>query len=306
MPRILTGLKITEVSAVDKGAGENVKIMLMKRDDGRQRSKPHLERYARRLRKFEEIFMSKELDNMETSSATGATYNRTRRLPDVIDDGDDGDETDVTKAHKHRGQHSLTSALIQHLHDRLDRRREAHGYTKAAKETSPMTSLEDIAKSHGVDGVVQIAKNIVEEQKSFRLTEEEFCKLIGIAAGVAHPELGARAFEKIYERNPVLAKAISVIKATLPEMMLDPNFRPQFVGGGDFQPQVISGGDWRDEEDRRQAWDQLAKIGRQMAPTATPERQFALAFEDPKNVVLANRVHVRPTPPPGGAYAWPR
>jgi hypothetical protein len=33
MPKILTRLKITEVSAVDRGAGENVKIVLMKRDD---------------------------------------------------------------------------------------------------------------------------------------------------------------------------------------------------------------------------------------------------------------------------------
>jgi hypothetical protein len=59
---------------------------------------------------------------------------------------------------------------------------------KAAEQTekeSPMTSLQDMVKSHGVAGVVQIAKNIVEEQKSFRLTEEEFCKLIDTAARVA-------------------------------------------------------------------------------------------------------------------------
>jgi hypothetical protein len=36
-PRILTKLKIKEVSSVDKGAGEGVKIVLLKRDDGEPR-----------------------------------------------------------------------------------------------------------------------------------------------------------------------------------------------------------------------------------------------------------------------------
>ena len=141
-------------------------------------------------------------------------------------------------------------------------------------------SLENIAKTHGVAGVVQIAKNIVEEQKSFRIAEEEFCKLIDAAARVAHPELGARAFEKVYEHNPVLAKAIAVIKA---------------ASWLDLQPQVISGGDLRDEDDREQAMRQLAEIGRKMAPSATPERQFVLAFEDPKNAALVAKAHRRPT-----------
>jgi hypothetical protein len=34
MPRILTRLKINEISSVDRGAGEGVKVVLMKRDDG--------------------------------------------------------------------------------------------------------------------------------------------------------------------------------------------------------------------------------------------------------------------------------
>jgi len=36
MPKILTRLRIDEVSAVDKGAGEGVKVLLMKRADGAQ------------------------------------------------------------------------------------------------------------------------------------------------------------------------------------------------------------------------------------------------------------------------------
>ena len=45
--RLLRNLRINEVSAVDRGAGEGVKIVLMKRDDEPPRSKPHVERAER-------------------------------------------------------------------------------------------------------------------------------------------------------------------------------------------------------------------------------------------------------------------
>jgi len=61
------------------------------------------------------------------------------------------------------------------------------------------------------------------------------------------------------------------------------------------QPTVISGADLRDADDAAQAMDQLREIGRRMAPTATAEKQFAVAFEDPKNVALVLRVHQRPS-----------
>jgi hypothetical protein len=36
MPRVLKDLHITEVSSVDRGAGEGVKVMLIKRDGQRR------------------------------------------------------------------------------------------------------------------------------------------------------------------------------------------------------------------------------------------------------------------------------
>ena len=51
-----------------------------------------------------------------------------------------------------------------------------------------MTSLQDIAKTHGVAGVVQIAKNIVEEEKSFRITERFRTTLTGAFSNLMnHP-----------------------------------------------------------------------------------------------------------------------
>jgi hypothetical protein len=80
----------------------------------------------------------------------GSLVRKAVEIAGEADRDDGGDETDVTKG-EHRGHHSLTSALIQHLHDALDRRREAHGYQKSAKEQPTMSSiksLENIAKAH--------------------------------------------------------------------------------------------------------------------------------------------------------------
>src|ERR1700731_3073466 len=65
--------------------------------------------------------------------------------------GADGDA--ITKAHKHRGPHELAASLLQHLHDRLDRHRERHGYQKSAKKEEPMDTLTAIMKDGGVTGV---------------------------------------------------------------------------------------------------------------------------------------------------------
>jgi hypothetical protein len=154
-----------------------------------------------------------------------------------------------------------------------------HKVADQTEKESPMDkSLQAIANDHGVPGVVEIAKNIVDEQKSFRLTEEEFCKLIDTAARVAHPELGARAFEKVYERNPLLARAIAVIKAGLAE---------QLPSGG--MPVLQVGGEDVNVNDPTEAIAQLKELGARKWPTAREPDQFERALTDPANAVLARR-----------------
>jgi hypothetical protein len=220
----------------------------------------------------------------------------------------DGDDDDVGKLADHRasvvadllveaGSFPHRAAALQHLLHKPSGQALLARMHKAAEQTekeSPMTSLQDMVKSHGVAGVVQIAKNIVEEQKSFRLTEEEFCKLIDTAARVAHPELGARAFEKVYERNPLLARAIAVIKAGLAEQLLSGGMPVQVVGGADAQ----------DVDDPSAALAALHRIGRERWPDASEAIRFTRAFE--ANPTLAAKAHRRPTAPPGGAYPYPR
>jgi hypothetical protein len=161
--------------------------------------------------------------------------------------------------------------------------------------------LASIMKDCG--GAVSLCKGIVDRGRS-PCGEHELVAALTKYASDLRPELRPdTAFAKLFE-NESVRRACAVAKsAPFAGMVLD--YMPHVVGAEAFQPQVISGGDWRDEDDRRQAWDQLARIGRQMAPTATPERQWALAFEDPKNIALALRVHRRPTAPAGGVYAFP-
>jgi hypothetical protein len=323
MPKLLTGLKISEVSAVDAAAGENCKILLRKRDQdvvgkataalkesvdsiiacddddevkraalvetfgqfesyldrnvagGKALSKGPLERAERERReKFEKIFAGK---------------------------ADDADAADVAKkAHGHRGHHQFVGALFAHLHDRLERERRRHGFEKLGKETPPMKSYErwhDIVKSHGVDGIVEIAKNITDTQNARGVTEGEWVKLIDSAARVAHPELGALAFEKVFAHNSVLAKAIAVIKAGLAEQLLN----------GGLPVHVVGGADARDVDNASavmEAYDELVRIGRERWGHLSPAQQFEKAFE--ANPELAQKAHRRPTAPSGGAYAFPR
>jgi hypothetical protein len=238
---------------------------------------------------YEDEVAKAERGNREHIAKYDRSFNGIMAKADTDGDEKDNKMTDITKAHKHRGPHELAASLVQHLHDRLDRHRERHGYTKAAKETSPMTALEDIAKSYGVPGVVEIAKNIVDAEKSYRITEEEFVKLIDTAARVAHPELGARAFEKVYERNPLLARAIAVIKAGLAEQLLS----------GGMPVQVGGDGSQHTKADRGTAYGDLMEKAEEYR-NAHPELSIAQCFEKvftaPANRELAKRERIESAP----------
>jgi hypothetical protein len=158
---------------------------------------------------------------------------------------------------------------------------------KAEKESQPMTSLQDIVKSFGVDGVVEIAKNIVEEQKSSRITEHELVELATTAAQSAYPTLSpSQAFAKLYASERVLREAVQVAKA----MPFVADLSPLVVGG-----EANRGGDVN-PNDPAEAIAQLKELGARKWPTASEAQQFANAFTHPGHEKLAARAHRRPTP----------
>jgi hypothetical protein len=151
--------------------------------------------------------------------------------------------------------------------------------------------LTDIMKSNGLQS---LCKHLV-ETGAHGITEAELVAATTKFAADANPSVNPDiAFAKLYESDVLLRKACQVAKENeFAALVLD--MTPQVIGGENFQPRVISGGEWRDDDDREQAMKQLAEIGQRMAPTATPEKQFSVAFEDPKNAALAQRAHQRPS-----------
>jgi hypothetical protein len=294
MPKLLTRLKITEVSAVDRGAGDGTKILLMKRDDDR-RSKPHVERHARRLRKFQEVFDSPE------------RYRR-RSFNEIVGKADDRDDSGGVSDHPiaqlagllvASGKFSDNAAALHHLLNSphgnalLARLHKAEAHTGKDHSTMDKTeTLRDIAKA---GGIIAVAKAIIDENRSYGITEHEFVELATESAQAEFPSLSkAAAFSRVYteasERGRTLQKAVAVCKAM------------PFVAN--VEPLIVGGADTRDLSDQSEAIAQLKQLGARKWPTESAAAQFERALTAPENHKLA-RLAV-PIPQPTTSYPFPR
>jgi hypothetical protein len=198
----------------------------------------------------------------------------------------------MAKAHQHRGPHELAASLVQHLHDRLDRHRERHGYTKAAKETPPMTShsefVQSVVKQYGI---VALAKSMVQDQKSYGLDEHQFTQLATEHAQRVYPnDRPDAAFSKLYETEESVRRACQVAKS----MPFQVSFEPVQVGAEDAQA----------VNDPAKAIEQLKQLGRDRWPTASAADQFERALTAQEYHKLA-RVAV-PIPRASTFFPMPR
>jgi ribosomal protein L20A (L18A) len=201
----------------------------------------------------------------------------------------DGVMAGITKAHKHRGPHELAASLVQHLHDRLDRHRSRHGYTKSAKE-QPMDTLHSIMKDGGIAGTCAaiVAKGTT------TITQDEIVEAVSKVAHERYPELSsAQAFAKVYSdqgaEGRVLRSAINVAKASLAETMLGPGLPVTVVGNQAAQ-------DVDNATEAEAARAELMRIGRKQWPRSSKNEIFERAFSDPRNATIVARLYQRPTP----------
>src|SRR6516162_11673913 len=106
MPRILKNIRIDEVSAVTKGAGEGTRIVLMKRDtsaDGNvhdsawykeqariadEQNELHLRKHVRNWRSFDEVLAERTAKSAEGDEAEGLISDP-HPVDDVIADAAD-------------------------------------------------------------------------------------------------------------------------------------------------------------------------------------------------------------------------
>jgi hypothetical protein len=308
MARILTKLRIDEVSAVDTGAGDGVKILLMKRDDT-PRSKPHLERYQRRLRKFEQIF-AKELDDRETSDITGATYPRGRLFSDLInedddrvDDDDDDDNGDIEKQADHHastvadllvesGRFPHRTAALDHLLNSSRGNALLARMHKAADQTAKESNmrsdtLESILKD---GGPVSVCKAIVDRGRAP-------CGEAELVASLTKHAGGDRGFAKLYEAEESVRRACQIAKSAEFSVF---DIKPVVVGGPDAMHSAV------DDADSAvlRAHEEIVRIAREKFPFLPADQAFARVFEDKNYAALAAQAHQRPGPTT--VYAMPK
>src|ERR1700730_1027446 len=88
------------------------------------------------------------------------------------------------------------------------------------------TELRDIAKA---GGIIAVAKAIIDENRSYGITEHEFVALATEHAKAQHPELsGSQAFARLYQ-IPEIWRACNVLKS----MPFQVDVEPLVVGGAD-------------------------------------------------------------------------
>src|ERR1700730_15396684 len=172
------------------------------------------------------------------------------------------------------------NALLARLHKAADQ-------TGKESNMDKIETARDVVKRHGI---VAVAKSIVDENRSYGITEHEFVALATEDAKAAHPDLtDAAAFAKIYQ-TPEVWRACNVLKAM------------PFVA--DVVPLVVGGESAQAVNDPSEAIEQLKALGARRWPSAKESDQFERALTDPANAVLARRAV--PRPQPTTSYPFPK
>jgi hypothetical protein len=208
MPKILTRLRIDEVSAVDRGAGEGVKIVLMKRDD------------------------------------TGRSFNDFMAKADAADDGGN-DAGDITNQHPvvqaarllvasgKFGDHGdaldylLNTSGGQALLTRMKAAEPAKEFAMDNIEKLTAERTENLLKIGKSGGAVAMAKVLVADDDAHGITEPEFTQILTEHAQKLYPAKSPdSAFAAVFSDNGadgvMLRKAHAVVRAS------------QFAAGGAY------------------------------------------------------------------------
>jgi hypothetical protein len=158
---------------------------------------------------------------------------------------------------------------------------------KAGKEL-PMGKTETLRAIAKAGGIIAVAKAIIDENRSYGITEHEFVAIATEHAKAQHPNLtDAAAFAKLYQ-IPEVWRVCNLLKSAAP--YFDP------------QVQVVGGAAARNVDDPSAALAALHRIGRERWPDASEAVRFTRAFE--ANPELAKQAHIRPAATT--VYEFPR
>jgi hypothetical protein len=269
-PKLLTKLRVTEVSSVDAGASPGSEIILMKRDDQRSRFQQI----------FDDAFKKAEIQAADIpSTPSNGVSDRISALADLVVEGAGGSIDRATALawilHTPKGQSLVLRTAKNH----------------ETNKEEPML-IESVVKNYGL---ISVAKSMAAENSSFGLSEHEFTALISDYAKTNKRagESDGAAFEREFTSNETLRKAYAVVK-NAPLM--------------DLQPTFVSGGDAFDTNpDGSKAMEQLRTMSEELrarSPFLSVSQAFARVFEDPANAGLAAQAHRRPAATT--SFAFPR
>jgi len=300
--RVLTRLKISEVSCVDKGAGEGCKVLISKRyeDDDRPLSAAEIARSKMEgraaLRDAEDRFVKQHgtgfaehepdepaptpEDDPSRFLFSKETFLRKSYAADARgDEADRHDEevpaaelVDAVPAKKQPITFDVGDKTITARNERaLARWLAVQERISKSTEDSPMPlDLSAIVKNYGV---VALCKYMIESSSKFGVDEHELVKLATEDAQRKFPaETPAGAFAKLFLESRELQQAVEIAKSAA------------------LQDDVTA----ELERDSRAACAELAAIGKQRWPSLSSAQRFARAAET--NPAILARAHRRPGP----------
>jgi hypothetical protein len=277
MPRRLSKLRIDEVSAVDRGAGEGTRIVLHKRDDSG--------------RIFRKIF------GVETpADALRDTLNKAaakERLQDLVEDDEADDESvegdapaDGSGNDRHHvdrladlvlqaSDGSLTKPEVLNWLLRTPRGNQLVSRMRgtAKREVTPMNREQELASIAKQDGGIQaICEHVIKRAGSSNITQDELVKLFSETVPRRSSESAAQAFSRAYSANDdeglLMRKAVQALK-NFPRAERGPAVAGAAPGAA-YAALVAKS-------------EELRKFD----PTLTKEQAFAKAFSAPENRALA-------------------
>src|SRR6516164_2579923 len=304
MPRILKNIRIDEVSAVTKGAGEGTRIVLMKRDtsaDGNvhdsawykeqariadEQNELHLRKHVRNWRSFDEVLAERTAKSAEGDEAEGLIA--APPVDDAITDSvdrrrHDGIVFDIGDTRmKFPNERALAVWLAVQERIRKSNRKE-----NTMTTPEQLQELREVVKANGLGAVV---KKIVDDESSYGITEPELVDLISNHERKLD-ESPAQCFLRHYEANneegAVLRRAIKVAKE-------EATLTPIVVDGNDDNPD--------DAREASQALSRLVEEERARAPWMTAEQLYEEVMR--KNPELTVKAFRRPAIT--SVYPFPR
>jgi hypothetical protein len=308
-------MRIQEVSLVDRGAGENCRVTISKRDDTDDDHRPLSAAEIARakmegraaLRDAEDRFVKQhgtgyaehELDEPVDADPSRFYFNKDTFLSKSYAATARGDEADLqdeqTSADELVGGAEHNASRVANLlveSGSHNSREDALAYLlhhprgtamlrrlSKSEDPNPMSlDLSAVVKAHGIGA---LCRHMIKSASNFGIDEHQLVDLATQDAMRRYPsDTPPQAFAKLFLESSELREAIEIAKAAA------------------LQDDLAA----EAERDSRAAMAELTAIGKQRWPSLTRAQQFARAFET--NPELARRAHCRPGP--STSFSFPK